>query len=144
MRIFGLTILEMIVIMCMTGTVSAMGVESLTKAHTQANAVSLNQLKMAIKAINTQVFALAMVENTARKPNALMQIANVDVFIRYGFIKDKTGLTAILEKTLIEMGTLDKIKNHSEFNALLQCVLYYQAPDKFGNEALITINELGC
>ncbi|MCJ8313175.1 MAG: hypothetical protein HRU38_13725 [Saccharospirillaceae bacterium] len=144
MRIFGLTLLEMLVIMCMTGTVSAMGVESITKAHTQANAVSLNQLKMAINAINTQVFALAMIENTARRPNATMQIANIDVSIQYGVIKNKSGLTAILEKTLIELGTLNKIKNHSELSDSFKCVLYYQAPNKFGNEALITINADGC
>jgi len=143
-RIFGLTLLEMILIMCMTGTVSAMGVESITKANTQANEVSLTQLQMAINTINTQVYSMAMIENTARSSNATMKISNVDVSIQYGFIKDKAGLTSILENTLIELGTLNRIKNKSELSASLECVLYYQAPNKFGNKASITINESGC
>jgi len=128
----------------MTGSVSAMGVESITRTHSQTNALSLNQLELAINAINTQVYSLALINNSARQPHAVLKIENVNVPIQYGFVKDKTGLAAILEQTILELGTINRIKNQSEITATLDCVLYYQPPKALGSTAKITINSNGC
>ena len=59
-------------------------------------------------------------------------------------LKDDMAFNATL-LCLLQIGeTLNKIKNQSELTQSIGCVLYYQAPNKFGDVSNIIINEDGC
>ncbi|BCE03262.1 hypothetical protein [Marinicellulosiphila megalodicopiae] len=146
MRIFGLTLLEMILIISLTGSVSAMGVESFYNSQQHNKLLTLRQLQFAVHSINTQVYSLALVQNLQRQPQAFIQFGETSVPVQYGFIADAQSLIAVANILNVSFDdtSIQMIQDKTIKPLTSGCALFYQAPLKFGETATITTMEDAC